>query len=174
MSGQGVWGGGVPPVPPTSPPALPLHPATTSLHPFCEHVLQHSCCSTFLWQRLFFLTSTQKLPSAQDSSFAFHRAGRRDTRGGRGGGGRLEGEGRRKTHTYAHTRRGRTISNGSEPCNWSGDRKSFLSNHRWCSQRRKMIVVRWSDWIHVTREEIQEGEKNRDRQSERHNKKSHN
>lgn len=73
----------VPPVPPPTP-VLPLHPANTSRQPFCEHVLQHSCCSTFLWQRLFFLTSTQKLPSAQDSSFAFHRPGRRSVGVGRG------------------------------------------------------------------------------------------
>lgn len=63
------WGRGVP----------PPHPLRgMSSHPFSEHVLQHSCCSTFRWHRLFFFTSTQKLPSAQDSSFAFHRPGRRD------------------------------------------------------------------------------------------------
>lgn len=47
---------------------VPLRPFPRQ--PFCEHVRQHSCCSTFLWHRLFFFTSTQKLPSAQDSSFA--------------------------------------------------------------------------------------------------------
>lgn len=72
--------------------ALPLCAVTTLGHPFCEHVLQHSCCSTLLWQRLFLLTSTQKLPSAQDSSFAFHRAGRGDTKGVGGGDRRRGGE----------------------------------------------------------------------------------
>lgn len=84
----------------------PQHERETFHQPFCEHVLQHSCCSTFLWQRLFFLTSTQKLPSAQDSSFAFHRPGRRRT------GRRKEGRRRRKwgkkrswkrRHTHTHT-----------------------------------------------------------------------
>lgn len=91
---RGLWEGGVPtgaPPHPLSPPHSLLHPVSMSCQPFCEHVLQHSCCSTFLWQRLFFLTSTQKLPSAQDSSFAFHRPGRRNTEG------RLEGGG--GTHT---------------------------------------------------------------------------
>lgn len=165
MSGQGAlrrrgahwW----PPHIPSPPPHSLLHPVSMSCQPFCEHVLQHSCCSTFLWQRLFFLTSTQKLPSAQDSSFAFHRPGRRNT------GGRLEeGEGR-KTHAHKHRHmwkhtytQGRTIRNGwmAGTATWlvrRGFRRQeefFWSNHRWCSSRWKMIVVQGSDWFHVRRD----------------------
>lgn len=39
--------------------------------PWNVHVLQHSCWRTFRWHRLFFFTSIQKPPSAQDSSVAF-------------------------------------------------------------------------------------------------------
>lgn len=137
--GGGLWEGRLPTVTPhVPPPALPLRPVSVSRQPFCEHVLQHSCCSTFLWQRLFFLTSMQKLPSAQDSSFAFHRPGRGNT-GGWGG------------HAHTNTQ-GRTIRNGwmaAESYDWSGefseDRKGvFWSNHRWCSSRWKWL---WSSGV---------------------------
>lgn len=120
------------------PPHPPLHsllrPVSMSRQPFCEHVLQHSCCSTFLWQRLFFLTSTQKLPSAQDSSFAFHRPGRRNT-----GGDWKKGRGETCIHTHTNTHRNTHIHRPkplemvewqAEPRDWSGevsdDRKRFF------------------------------------------------
>lgn len=151
----------VAPVPPRPPYTPFFTPATTFSHPFCEHVLQHSCCSTFLWQRLFFLTSTQKLPSAQDSSFAFHRPGRRDT-----GPCSKEGTGGvtcEQTHAHTHTRahrhthahrwwQGRAVRlvrrgfrRQEEEYFWGG------SNHRWCSSKWKVIVVQWSDMIQVRR-----------------------
>lgn len=111
------------------PPHPPLHsllcPMSMSRQPFCEHVLQHSCCSTFLWQRLFFLTSTQKLPSAQDSSFAFHRPGRRNTRGDW-----KKGRGETCIHTHTNRRRNTHIHRAkplemvewqAEPRDWSGE-----------------------------------------------------
>lgn len=117
------WAGGFEkegcPLCPHIPPALPLRPVSMSRHPFCEHVLQHSCCSTFLWQRLFFLTSTQKLPSAQDSSFAFHRPGRRET-----GGVWRDGHACTHTNTCGNTHRAEpleTVEWQAEPCDWSGE-----------------------------------------------------
>lgn len=144
-------------MPPCSspPPVLPLCPANTSRQPFCEHVLQHSCCSTFLWQRLFFLTSTQKLPSAQDSSFAFHRPGRRSA--GVGGCWKgEEGERQRNTQTHAGTHTG--------PRDWSGEVSDdgkrvgffgcfFLIQSQVMFIEAEMIeAVQWSDWFHVSRD----------------------
>lgn len=48
--------------------------------PWNVHVLQQSCWRTFRWHRLFFFTSIQKPPSAQDSSVAF--PGSQQERGG--------------------------------------------------------------------------------------------
>lgn len=48
--------------------------------PWNVHVLQQSCWRTFRWHRLFFFTSIQKPPSAQDSSVAF--PGSQQDRGG--------------------------------------------------------------------------------------------
>lgn len=136
------------------PPVLPLRPANTSHQPFCEHVLQHSCCSTFLWQRLFFLTSTQKLPSAQDSSFAFHRPGRSSA--GVGGGGLKK----RGTHTNKHKQTHAETRTGPEPRDRSGqvsdDRKRvfffFLIQSQVMFIEVEMIAVQWSDWFHVRRD----------------------
>lgn len=143
LVGGGLWDGRVPTVPPCSspPPVLPLRPANTSCQPFCEHVLQHSCCSTFLWQRLFFLTSTQKLPSAQDSSFAFHRPGRRSAgvEGLEGG----EGEREKYTNTCRNRHGTRAMWLFRKSFRWQEEGWFFFcffwSNHRWCSSRRKWL-----------------------------------
>lgn len=55
------------------------------------------------------------------------------------GEGSGDGEGRKETHTHTQIHKGRTICDGLEPCDWSGDRvqvtgRGFclfvLSNHR--------------------------------------------
>lgn len=131
VGGGWLWGGGGgswPQTPPPShhhPPRLsrplsaPARERETFHQPFCEHVLQHSCCSTFLWQRLFFLTSTQKLPSAQDSSFAFHRPRRRRT-----GRRRRKGKRRRKWGKKKSWKRRSTHTHGCQEV--SGDSRSFV------------------------------------------------
>lgn len=123
MSGQGAFksrGAHCVPTSPTHhPPALPWRPVSMSHQPFWEHVLQHSCCSTFLWQRLFFLTSTQKLPSAQDSSFAFHRPGRRNT-----GGVWKKGRGETCAHTHTQIYVEIYISTGQNHEKWLNEWQS--------------------------------------------------
>lgn len=111
--------------------------------PWNVHVLQQSCWRTFLWHRLFFFTSIQKPPSAQDSSVAF--PGSQQDRGG----GEDEGS---MMYTWKKVLIGQRGRWGIGRDHWGAVNKEEIGStqsdfsQQHCFSRRE-IAVQWWMWL---------------------------